>query len=90
MDRSLLALNDREIRIARGLYKGSCGAPYVTMDGEVIAIHLGSINEALCLTSEEDKDHDSVSEAHNSVADSHNSMSYGSSLILDEFRSHLS
>ena len=37
--------NDSVILVSSGLYRGSCGCPYVSESGEVVALHLESIHE---------------------------------------------
>ena len=37
---------DRTKIYCDGLYRGSCGAPYINHDGHVVALHLASMNES--------------------------------------------
>ena len=34
------------ILVAGGLYRGSCGAPYINRDGFVVDMHIASLNES--------------------------------------------
>jgi len=42
--------SDSHILVDGGLYKGSCGGPYVNHDGNVVAMHLASMHEGVNLS----------------------------------------
>lgn len=58
-----------------GLYRGSCGSPYINHDGHVVALHLASMNESVNYSNVKYKKRKTIDEFEKRVSESLTDMS---------------